>query len=146
MNTVTYFVEDIDFTLLHKKALTAWIRAVITQEKFALNHLNFIFCSDSHLLEINRTYLNHEYLTDVITFNQSDNAGEIEGDIFISIDRVRENAQLYNTHFLLELHRVIIHGVLHLCGYDDKNEASKIEIRGKEDFYLSLRDKALSDN
>jgi len=104
-----------------------------------IGFLNFIFCSDNYLLKINVEHLNHDTYTDIITFDYS-KEDRISGDIFISIDRVEENAKSHKTSFENELHRVIIHGVLHLLGYGDKEPGQKAEMRQKEDFCLSLRD------
>jgi rRNA maturation RNase YbeY len=98
--------------------------------------ISIVFCSDDYLKVINLKYLNHDYYTDVITFDYSEN-NRISGDLFISIDRVNENAGLNNINFIQELYRVIIHGVLHLCGYNDKTVKEKKEIREKEDFFLN---------
>ena len=101
--------------------------------------LNYIFCTDEYLREINIQFLKHKTYTDIITFNYNPSKTEIEGEIYISIDRVRENADTYKTDFLTELNRVMIHGVLHLLGYNDKNKSEKRAMREKEDSYLSLR-------
>jgi rRNA maturation RNase YbeY len=115
-----------------------WIYKVIQCENHKAGDLNIIFCSDSYLLQMNRDYLNHDFLTDIITFDNSDNH-LIAGDLFISIDRVTENASSLIINFVDELHRVIIHGVLHLLGYDDKDAFSILVMREREDFYLNLR-------
>ena len=107
-------------------------------EGLTTGELNFIFCNDQYLLEINQQYLNHNTYTDIITFNHSDDKGTIEGDIFISLDRVAENSSTLDIPFELELHRVMIHGVLHLVGYSDKTTPQKNEMRKKEDESLSL--------
>jgi probable rRNA maturation factor len=138
MANIAYFSEQVSFTLRNKRLVSAWIRATILAEGFVLDQLNLVFCSDAYLLQINRDYLQHDYLTDIITFDQSEDSEYIEGDIFISIDRVRENAKLYAVAFLHELHRVIIHGVLHLCGYDDYTNTDRKAMKEKEDFYLSM--------
>jgi rRNA maturation RNase YbeY len=104
-----------------------------------LRNVNFIFCTDDILLVKNRDYLNHQTYTDIITFDNSETKDEIDGDIFISIDRVRENASKFNQSFDRELHRVMIHGVLHLLGFNDKSSRQKAFIRKKEDACLSLR-------
>ncbi|HEU5292637.1 MAG TPA: rRNA maturation RNase YbeY, partial [Cyclobacteriaceae bacterium] len=103
-----------------------------------LNSLNYIFCSDEYLKEINIEYLNHKTYTDIITFNYNPGEGELEGEIYISVDRVRENAKTFKSEFQTELHRVIIHGVLHLIGFNDKSKSEKAVMREKEDSYLSL--------
>jgi len=116
-----------------------WITKVILNEKFKKGAINYIFCDDAYLLEKNIKYLKHNTLTDIISFDYS--LGKIiSGDIFISVDRVKENATLFKTHFTDELHRVMVHGVLHYCGYKDKTPAEKKLMRSKEDYYLSLRD------
>ncbi|MEX2379721.1 MAG: rRNA maturation RNase YbeY [Vicingaceae bacterium] len=130
--------EDIDFTLPKETLTKNWIAKTISQEAKSCGELNFIFCSDEYLLGINQEHLNHDTYTDIITFNYVE--GElISGDIFISIARVIENAKKFNVPFLDELHRVMVHGVLHLIGYDDKSIADAQEIRRKEDFYLTLQ-------
>ncbi len=137
---IEFIAEDIPFTVPDEDKLKDWIEKVISFYEFDLESLTFIFCSDDYLLDINKSYLDHDTLTDIITFDNSDVEQTIEGDIFISIDRVKENATNYNVPFFEELHRVIIHGVLHLIGYDDKTESNKMEMRQKEDYWLSLRD------
>lgn len=102
-----------------------------------MSKLRFIFCSDAYLLEINRQYLQHDYYTDIITFDLGE-AGNIDGEIYISVERVKENAGLMQTSFKEELHRVIFHGVLHLCGYKDKLKSERLEMRSKEDRLLQL--------
>jgi len=136
MGSISYFTEQTSFRFPKKRLVSAWIRNVIVAESDILVQLNIIFCSDEHLLKINREYLQHDYLTDIITFDQSEEPRAVEGDIFISVDRVRENAKLYAATFLHELHRVIIHGVLHLCGYKDHTDEDRHQMREKEDFYL----------
>lgn len=140
MARIHLFSEDTNFDLQNADAVSTWIQSVIGDSAFELVEVNYIFCSDNHLLEINRQYLEHDYFTDIITFNNSENAKEIEADIFISIDRVKENADDSNQSFENELHRVMIHGILHLLGYDDKTEEQKKEMRRKEDSCLSLLD------
>jgi rRNA maturation RNase YbeY len=137
MSGVHFFSQQLDFKISHPRKITSWIRSVVNQENRSIYELNFIFCSDDALLDINRNYLQHDYYTDIITFDNSEGE-DLEGDIFISIDRVRENAERLKVGFEIELNRVIIHGVLHLIGYKDKSTKDKIEMRRKEDFYLSL--------
>jgi rRNA maturation RNase YbeY len=139
MASINFFSEQIPFTIPHPRKSANWIRACIKQEKKKLELLNFIFCSDEYLRTINIQYLGHHTFTDIVTFDQSDKTGYIEGDIYISIDRIKENALSFNTNFDNELHRVIIHGVLHLAGYSDKSKPQKKVMREKEDAYLSLR-------
>ena len=129
------FHFEIKFTLNNQRELHRWIEEVIISENKILGDLNYIFCSDEYLLEKNIKYLKHDNLTDIITFNFCE--GEIiNSDIMISIDRVKENSTIFENTFLDELHRVMIHGVLHLIGYDDKNKKEKQIMRDKEDFYL----------
>jgi probable rRNA maturation factor len=139
MAAINFFSQDISFILLKPRKISSWIKTVIKSEGHTLEALNFIFCSDERLLEINRQYLNHKTYTDIITFDTSEHNGKIEGDIFVSIERVKENAMKLNIPFQDELHRVIIHGVLHLLGYSDKTASQTKEMRKKEDAYLSLR-------
>ncbi len=136
---IEFINEDIDFKLNFATELKDWIDQVIAEHEFDLQNLTHIFCSDEYLHLMNVNYLDHDTLTDIITFDNADEEGYIEGDIFISIDRVRENALYLNQRFEDELHRVIIHGVLHLLGYSDKDDLAKEEMRAKEDYCLSLR-------
>ena len=138
MPAISFFSEDIDFSLPKPRKTTAWLKEVIAIERGTLKGLNFIFCSDAYLHSLNEQYLNHTTLTDIITFDNSETEGEIEGDIFISIDRVQENAHKFQVSFENELHRVLVHGVLHLLGYSDKTKAEKSVMRQKEDIHLSL--------
>ncbi|MET2986442.1 rRNA maturation RNase YbeY [Aureibaculum conchae] len=132
------FNYQIDFQLEHKSNLTNWLSDVITSENYSLDHVNYVFCDDSYLSDINVKYLKHNTLTDIITFNY--NLGKtICSDIYISVDRVRENAKTFKVSFQNELHRVMVHGILHLCGYNDEKETEKLQMRKKEDYYLSLR-------
>lgn len=136
---IHYFSEDTAFNLKDKRKINSWIKKTIELESFNPGDINFIFCSDSYLLKLNQEYLNHHTLTDIITFDSSEEENTISGDIFISIDRIKENAENLNVHFTTELHRVIIHGILHLCGYTDKSKDEKTAMREKEDHYLSLQ-------
>lgn len=138
MPSIQFFEQDITFQLPEPEQTRQWILDVILRENHQLKHLNYIFCSDDYLAEINQEYLNHDTYTDIVTFDNSDDES-IEGDIFISIDRVRENARDLQTDFDKELHRVIIHGVLHLLGYRDETKAEEELMRKTEDAYLSLR-------
>jgi probable rRNA maturation factor len=139
MPAVSFFEEDITYKLKHKTRLRRWITETIEAEGYRLKELNYIFCSDSYLLQINRQYLNHDTYTDIITFDNSADEKSIVGDIFISIDRIRENAAKFKVTETDELHRVIIHGALHLLGYGDKKPADKKKMTEKEDFYLNTR-------
>lgn len=132
------FFYELDFKLLNESELALWISKCISLENFRLGELNYIFCDDKYLLEKNIKYLEHNTLTDIIGFD--DTLGkELNGDIFISVERVRENASIFNTEFIDELERVIVHGILHFMKYNDKTENEKVEMRTKENFYLSLR-------
>ncbi len=127
-----------EFLLENKNKLSKWIEFTLHQENKELGELNYIFCNDNYLLDINIKQLKHNTLTDIISFDFS--LGEIiSGDIFISTERVEENSLLFNNNFKDELHRVMIHGVMHYCGYKDKTELEKKLMRSKEDYYLSLR-------
>jgi len=136
MITVNYETE---FLLENSNLIQSWISQSINNESFKEGEVNYIFCDDEYLLKLNIKHLKHNTLTDIISFD--DTLGKlISGDIFISIDRVKENAKKYNVSFIDELHRVMIHGILHFCKYNDKVEEDKRLMRNKEDYYLSLRD------
>ncbi len=117
-----------------------WIKQIISSEGFYLQQINYIFCSDSYLLKINQDFLKHDTLTDIVTFDtkEKNEANSIDGEIYISVQRVDENATLLNNNFEDELNRVIIHGILHLCGYSDKDDKQKTMMRQKENQALSL--------
>jgi rRNA maturation RNase YbeY len=136
---IHYFREAIALRLpLPQKTITYWVEKIIEQEKYHLLHLSFIFCSDAYLHEKNVAYLQHDTLTDVITFNYAEQPKTIEGEIYISVERVRENAIHYQSLFKEELARVMIHGVLHLIGYKDETPAEERAMRTKEDNYILL--------
>jgi probable rRNA maturation factor len=137
MPGVNFHNQDISFKLSNPRKTTSWIKNVIRSEGCKLIQVNYIFCSDEYLWEMNIEYLNHQTYTDIITFDNSEQEGDIEGDIFISVDRVKENAEKLKIEFSKELRRVLIHGILHLVGYSDKSARQKAEMRKKEDFYLS---------
>ena len=139
MPAIQFFEEDITYKLKNKTAVRQWITETIQAEGFKLKELTYVFCSDSYLLQINQQYLDHDTYTDIITFDNSEIANTIIGDIFISIDRIRENALKFSTTEADELHRVIIHGALHLLGYTDKSTPARKKMTIKEDFYLNLR-------
>ena len=140
MAAINFFTtEDIKFNLKNKNALRGWIEAAAKKERFTINELNYIFCSDKFLHQLNEQYLHHDDYTDIITFDlSSPNSGlaapGLQGEIFISIERVKENAILFKTTFQNELHRVMIHGVLHLIGYKDKTKSGKGAMRKKENY------------
>lgn len=137
--SILFHSEGIPFVLKQKAEIRKWIRATITEENHLCGDISFIFCSDEYLLEMNIQYLKHDTLTDIITFDNSEEEELIEGDIFISIDRVRDNASQFNTSERDELHRVIIHGILHLLGYTDKGKEHKANMTTKENYYLEAR-------
>jgi len=126
------FNYELDFQLEDETAYSDWLSKVISSEIMNEGEINFIFCDDEYLLEINQQYLNHDTLTDIISFDYSV-GNELHGDIFISIERVRENAVDFNVSFEEELKRVLVHGVLHYCGYKDKNEKDEFIMRQKEE-------------
>ncbi len=136
---INFFQEDIKYEIKNKNKVRKWLHETIIAENYQLQTLNFIFCNDDYLLTINLEYLNHDTLTDIITFDNSNNKTTISGDIYISIDRVKENSKTFNTKFTNELHRVIIHGTLHLLGFDDKSAKAKTLMTKKEDNYLKKR-------
>ena len=133
---IQFFSEDIDFSFSAEEIVKDWIKKCALSEGYSIEYINIIFCSDLYLLDLNQKHLSHDYFTDIITFQYA--SDPIEGELFISVDRVTENANLLNVPIDHELHRIIIHGVLHLVGYSDKTEEEKIKMTQKEDFYLSL--------
>jgi len=133
--SIKFFTEDVPLPKLEKRKLISWIKNVILKEGKKTGDISFIFCSDDFLLDVNKKYLNHDYYTDIITFDYVVK-NKIQGDIFISVDRVKENAKTYKTTFENEKHRILIHGVLHLLGYKDKLKEDKSLMTTKEDLYL----------
>jgi probable rRNA maturation factor len=125
------FNYELDFKLEDETLYSEWISSVIFSENKTEGEINYIFCDDDYLLEINKQHLNHDYYTDIISFDYSI-GNDLHGDIFISVDRVKENAQEYSVSFIEELKRVMAHGVLHYCGYKDKNEEDEKQMRQKE--------------
>ena len=138
MVLVNFFYEDSAVFSLEKKEVRVWLKKFIQKEEKKLGCLNFIFCSDKHLLEINKKFLNHTTLTDVISFDFSESKKTIEGDVYISTDRVKENAKKYSVSFKKELLRTVVHGVLHLIGYKDKGEKEKKIMFLKEQTFLKM--------
>jgi len=136
---IFFFSEGINFHLSGPRNTSSWIKNVIKKERRKLHSLNCVFCSDKYLVKLNNQYLKHNTLTDILTFDYSTDPESIHGEIYISIQRVKENAARFNESFDEELHRVIIHGVLHLTGYNDKSTTDKALMREKEEAYLSLR-------
>lgn len=135
---IFFHVEDIDFQLLNVQKIKRWIRSIIEAEGFKMKTINYIFCSDEYLHKLNLEYLDHDTLTDIITFDNSDEEDKIEGDIFVSIERVKDNANDLGVSFEEEIKRVLAHGVLHLCGYSDETDEQEAEMRAKENYYLGL--------
>jgi len=133
-----FFHSECDFDAESVSHLEAWITKAIENEEKELEEINYIFCNDDYLLEKNQTFLNHDTYTDIITFDYSE-MNRISGDIFISVERVNENARKFAVPFNTELRRVMIHGVLHLIGYKDKSGEEKETMREKEDFYLKQK-------
>jgi rRNA maturation RNase YbeY len=134
---ISFRLQDVKFTLKDKQVLRNWVALVASNEGFSIAPINYVFCSDGHLLEMNKQFLNHNYFTDIITFDYTEGK-RLSGDIFISIDRVADNAKTYKSTFECELHRVMIHGVLHLMGYKDKTPADEKKMRQKENAALKL--------
>lgn len=135
---VRYFFEDTDFQFKPKRFTSDWLRTVAESEIRKLGQINVIFCSDNYILDINQRFLQHDYFTDIITFDYCEGS-VLSGDLFVSVDSVRENALEYGTAFEDELNRVIVHGVLHLIGYDDHTDEDIAQMRTKENYYLELR-------
>lgn len=136
---IYFFSEEITYQLANELRTKEWLTGIIEAEGYALDNINYVFCSDTHLLEINQRYLNHDTFTDIITFDNAEEEKTIEADIFISIERVQENATVMDRPFQDELDRVMIHGILHLIGFGDKTREEKQLMREKEDACLSLR-------
>lgn len=139
MALIHFFSHKVRFRLKSSRKATSWIKKVVEKEKSAIKEINYIFCSDSFLLSLNQTFLKHNTLTDIITFDNSEDMQHLEAEIYISVDRIRENALKFNVSFEDELDRVMVHGVLHLLGYKDKRPSEKTLMRKKEEAYLSLR-------
>lgn len=131
------FNYECDFNIVNEDEFFVWIENVINSENKSLGEISYIFCDDEYLLEINKQYLNHDYYTDIISFDYTENE-VVSGDIFISIDRVKENAFDYGVSFDNELKRVIIHGILHFCGYKDKSQDEERMMRLKEEEKINL--------
>ena len=135
---ISYYLQDISFELKGKTANNRWLKLVAESEIRKIGDIAIIFCSDNYILDVNVKYLQHDYFTDIITFDYCEGK-TLSGDLFISIDSVRENAVLYGSEFPEELNRVIVHGVLHLIGYDDHKDEDIAVMRSKEDYYLEIR-------
>ena len=137
---ISFFSEEIKFDLPQKLRRKAWLKKICQSEGFKIGELNYIFCSDEYLYQINVDYLNHHTYTDIITFDNSEEDKLIEGDIFISIERVRENASKHQQNETAELSRVISHGLFHLMGYKDKSKDQSEVMRAQEGFAINLYD------
>jgi len=132
--SINFFSEEIEFSLSYSDSISKWLIQSAIAEGKQIDYLNIVFCSDEYLLGINQQYLEHDYYTDIITFDYGDDA--IQGELYISIDRVKENAEDLKIKFERELQRVMIHGLLHICGYGDKTEEEVEKIRKQEDYYI----------
>jgi probable rRNA maturation factor len=137
-------IESIEFhfeinalNLKDRQKLKAFLLSIFKKERTLVNSVNYIFCSDRQLLKINRDFLRHNYYTDILTFELAEKGEPVKGEVYISVDRVRDNARMLSQFYYQEFHRVIFHGALHLCGYRDKSKKEKIAMRAKEDLYLS---------
>lgn len=135
---INFFSEEVKFALPQKLRRKNWLKKIAESENFKIGELNYVFCSDEYLYQINVTYLDHHTYTDIITFDNSEDEKTIEGDVFISIDRVRENASQHQQDETTELSRVISHGLLHLIGYKDKSAEQVKAMRSKEEFAIRL--------
>jgi probable rRNA maturation factor len=136
---ISFFNADVSYVLRNKTGIRKWLSQAIKKEGFRLGELSVILCSDEYLFKMNVQYLKHKTYTDIITFDQSEHKGEVAGELYISIDRIKDNAKSLNIKTIDEIHRVIVHGTLHLCGYGDKDPKSKAKMTAKENFYLQRR-------
>lgn len=137
--TITFHFHGVKRILKTALPGKAFLSGVMKEEETGFSSIDYIFCSDDYLLELNKAYLNHDTLTDILTFTLSGPGEPIISEIYISVDRVKENAERFDTDFNTELHRVMIHGLLHLCGYEDDTPARKKKMRAREDYYLGKR-------
>ncbi|MFT5617919.1 MAG: putative rRNA maturation factor [Arenicella sp.] len=133
---ISFFSEEIDFELSNQEKISSWLGSAIEEYEKQLVEISYVFCSDEYLHKINVEYLNHDTYTDIITFDNSETEEEVESDIFVSVDRVKENAKEFGVSFEQELHRVLIHGLLHLLGFKDKTETEATEMRKQEEAWL----------
>ncbi|HVX51927.1 MAG TPA: rRNA maturation RNase YbeY [Chitinophagaceae bacterium] len=138
MPKVFFNYDDRVLQLNHKRKIRSFIASIFEKEKRVLHRLDYVFCSDETLLQVNHSFLQHDYYTDIITFDLSGDHPGIKGEVYISVDRVKENALMLKTGFEEEMLRVLFHGVLHLCGYKDKKKEDILIMREKEDYYISL--------
>ena len=137
---VHYYTDDCSYRLPEKRRTTAWLKAVAEEEGYMLGDVNYIFCSAARLLEMNKEFLAHDYYTDIITFDYSDRKGSgvVSGDVFIDVETVADNARIYGATKIEEMRRVVVHGVLHLCGQKDKTPRANAQMHRKEDKYLKF--------
>ena len=137
---VRYYNDQTNFRLRDKRKIASWLKAVAQEEGYALGDVTYIFCSSEVHRKMNIDFIGHDYFTDVITFDYSDLKGEgiVSGDIFIDVDTVKDNARIYGATFTSEMHRIIVHGVLHLCGQKDKTPRAERQMHRKEDKYLAF--------
>ncbi|MBC7654808.1 MAG: rRNA maturation RNase YbeY [Oligoflexus sp.] len=141
---IYFFNEETNFKLKQLNQTRTWIKNTIESESYSLKSINFILCSDQYLLNINQQYLNHDTYTDIITFDNSEINKHIQSDIFISIERIKENSKAYKVTIDTELHRIMIHGILHLLGYKDKSTKDKKLMTIKENEYLAKRNPSIT--
>ena len=137
---VKYYTDDCSYRLPEKRRTAAWLKEVAEAEGYRLGDVNYIFCSAARLLEMNKEFLGHDYFTDIITFDYSDlkGSGVVSGDIFIDVETVADNARIYGATKIQEMRRVVVHGVLHLCGQKDKTPRANAQMHRKEDKYLNF--------
>jgi probable rRNA maturation factor len=135
MGKINFYFENVSKLKIKKIEIALRLKNIFVSEFFKLGDINYIFCNDEYLLKINKDYLNHDYYTDIITFNLSEKE-VLSGDLYISLDRIAENASKYKVSFYNELYRVMIHGILHLMGYNDKNREEKVRMKALENLYL----------
>jgi probable rRNA maturation factor len=135
---IYFFLEEVKHNLRHKRKIREWITKAVENEGYTLGTLNYILTTDNILVQLNKEYLRHFTLTDIITFDLTEHEGEITADVYISLDRAKENAREFKVSLSNEVYRLMIHGVLHLLGYKDKTAADKEKMRAREEFYLSL--------
>jgi len=132
---IEFYTQDVDFPELDFSCISNWLSFIIGAKNMSCGHLSIIFCSDEYLLKVNREYLNHDYYTDIISFDYC-TPKSVSGDLFISVDTVKLNSNIFDVDFTHELTRVIFHGVLHLLGWDDHSEGDKLQMRSLENFWL----------
>jgi probable rRNA maturation factor len=133
---IHFHFSFLPITLSQRGRLKLFMESIFSREKKKLQEINFIFCNNKTIRKINKQYLQHDYNTDILTFPLSENDSSVLADVFISQEQVSKNAIIFNTSFKLEIHRVLFHGILHLCGYDDKTPSGQQIMRSREDFYL----------